>query len=282
MASSTPAKVLRVKDWNGCFENNRTRELKEMTWFPVPNRFDGDGYTEIIEGHKNGPAHYAAWVVICGVASRCEPRGTLLRDGSKAHDSVSLSRKTRLPQALFDEAIPRLISIGWLVCDCDVNPCQQSNPQEGAGISHPTDYGMEWKGMEGKGNKRQSPAANVVGCTEEKSRHQTEPKGAEDVPIPEKLDTPEFDRAWRDWIADRKDRKKKLTVRAAVQQLGRLAEIGSERAVAAIEHSIASGYQGIFEPSAKAGSDGGGVAGSSSAKAQANLSRLLAEMAGEK
>lgn len=145
----------QVKDWDKRFENNRTRELKEMNWFPIPNRFDGDGYTELVEGHRNGPAHYAAWVAICGVASRCDQRGTLLRDAARPHDSVSLARKTRLPQALFEEAIPRLIAIGWLVQKDNVNHCQQTIPQEGAiksqegaAKSHP--IAMEWNGMEGK------------------------------------------------------------------------------------------------------------------------------------
>lgn len=153
----------QVKDWGKRFENNRTRELKEMNWFPVTNRFDGDGYTELVEGHKNGPAHYAAFVAMCGVASRCDPRGTLLRDAARPHDSVSLARKTRLPQALFEEAIPRLIAIGWLVQKDNVNPCQQTIPQEGAiksqegaAKSHP--IAMEGNGREGKeGNDFAAP-----------------------------------------------------------------------------------------------------------------------------
>lgn len=68
------------------------------------------------------------------------------------------------------------------------------------------------------------------------------------VSIPSNLDTPEFKAAWSGWIADRRERRKPMTDRAAELALRRLAEWGPERAVAAIEHSIANGWQGIFEP----------------------------------
>ena len=38
----------RIRDWQRHFENNRTRELKVMAWVPVPNKMDGDGYTELV------------------------------------------------------------------------------------------------------------------------------------------------------------------------------------------------------------------------------------------
>ncbi len=33
--------VYSVVDWSKNYENNRTRELKRMTWLPLPNSFDG-------------------------------------------------------------------------------------------------------------------------------------------------------------------------------------------------------------------------------------------------
>ena len=52
--------VLRIKDWSEHFENNRTRELKSLTFVCIPNKLDGDGYTELID-HPNGISHYGAW-----------------------------------------------------------------------------------------------------------------------------------------------------------------------------------------------------------------------------
>ena len=105
--------ILRIVDWDELFENNRTRTMKTMQWVPLPNKHDGDGYTELLD-HPDGPLHYACWVTVTQVASRCHPRGTLLRSTGKAHDSASLSRITRIPVPAFDSAIPRLLLIGWL------------------------------------------------------------------------------------------------------------------------------------------------------------------------
>ncbi len=117
-----------VKEWETYFENNRTRELKHLSWVPLPNKQDGDGYRELVQEHKNGTAHYGVWCALLAVASKCDPRGTLLRDSRRPHDPYSLSRKTGIPSALFVEAIERLLEIGWLT----VSVCQSTIPQEDA------------------------------------------------------------------------------------------------------------------------------------------------------
>lgn len=106
-------KCYRIKEWQRHFENNRSRELKSLDWVPVKNKMDGDGYTELLD-HPNGAAHFGAWMAIVQVASKCDERGTLMREGARPHDSASLSRLTRIPRAVFDEVLPRLVSIGWL------------------------------------------------------------------------------------------------------------------------------------------------------------------------
>ena len=66
-----------------------------------------------------------------------------------------------------------------------------------------------------------------------------------DIPIG--LDTPEFRQAWDEWRQHRAELKKKLTPTGMNRQLSRLAKMGVDRAIAAIEHSIANEWQGIFE-----------------------------------
>lgn len=66
-----------------------------------------------------------------------------------------------------------------------------------------------------------------------------------DVPAP--LDTPEFRSAWADWLADRRERKRKpYTERGVAGLLAELAKHGPAAAVAAIRESIRNGYQGLF------------------------------------
>jgi len=143
--------TLIICNWNVHFENNRTRELKKLDWVPVPNRHDGDGFTELLD-HKNGMAHYAAWHLILQVASKCDPRGTLLRDGAGGvripHDAKSLARITRGDKKAFEEAIPRLISIGWIETYDDPAQIPQ-NPVPACGKVPIEGKGREGKGIEG-------------------------------------------------------------------------------------------------------------------------------------
>lgn len=80
----------------------------------------------------------------------------------------------------------------------------------------------------------------------------------ETVSIPKELDTEAFHRAWVEWFAYRREAHLKAYVpRGAKAQLTRLAGFGEERAIAAIQHSIANGYKGIFEPTSAPTACGG-------------------------
>jgi hypothetical protein len=134
--------MLRVKDWSDHFENNRTRDMVRMEWVPFPNKHDGDGFTELMD-HPDGVTHFGAWVLIVQVASKCGlpagrcgigavPRGTLLRATGKPYDAKSLARVTGADEKVFAEAIPRLLSIGWLEEIPEIR-VETAIPQEGAG-----------------------------------------------------------------------------------------------------------------------------------------------------
>ncbi|MCC6263720.1 MAG: hypothetical protein IT169_09105 [Bryobacterales bacterium] len=168
------AMILRVKDWGRLYENNRTRDLKAMQWVPIPNRMDGDGYTELVD-HESGAAHLGAWLAMVQIASRCHPRGTLVRDDGRPHTPQSLARISRLPATLFDEALPRLIRIGWLESyradncrgfidthEVAAEPQRDAEiPQDGAISPQDGDHeGKEWK--EQKEQKEGTERARVL------------------------------------------------------------------------------------------------------------------------
>ena len=73
-------------------------------------------------------------------------------------------------------------------------------------------------------------------------------KNEEEIEIPEKLRTEKFAQVFLEWIEHRSQIGHRLTETAAEKQMKQLATWGQERAIVAIEHSIASGWQGIFEP----------------------------------
>lgn len=78
--------------------------------------------------------------------------------------------------------------------------------------------------------------------------------------IPQELDTPEFREAWSDWVKHRAEKRQKVTPTAGRNALVKLARWGPARAVAAIKHSLANNWQGIFEE------DGNGSAQKQSGK----------------
>lgn len=63
----------------------------------------------------------------------------------------------------------------------------------------------------------------------------------------------DFAQAWGRWEQHRRETGKKLTPTSVKLQFKKLAAIGEARAVRAIDHSIANGYQGIFEPTGRNG-----------------------------
>ena len=92
---------------------------------------------------------------------------------------------------------------------------------------------LERKGKEGKGIGKEG---------EEKKNG----KQSKSLPLP--FDDPDFIDAWSDWIQHRKEKKKPLTPTSMKLQLQTLKEMGLDRAIRAIDHSIEKGWTGIFEP----------------------------------
>lgn len=104
----------RIYEWDKHFENNRSRVIKDLSWVPIPNKHDSDGYTQIMD-EDDAAIIYCGWILIVQIASKCEPRGLLVRKNGKPHNAESLARQTRAPKKIFDTAIPYLSKqIHWL------------------------------------------------------------------------------------------------------------------------------------------------------------------------
>ena len=145
----------RIRDWERHFENNRTRELKRMDWVPIPNKHDGSGFTQLLN-HANGMAHLGAWLIIVQIASKCDPRGTLSHEGAGGVrtplTSHLLAVMSHGSAVIFDEAIPRLVTIGWL--ETYVNPAPSCGPSAAPSCGK---VPMEWNGMERNGTEQHTP-----------------------------------------------------------------------------------------------------------------------------
>lgn len=141
-------KLYSIRGWNEHFENNRSRTVKDLAWVAIPNRHDGEHFSIIMQA-EHGAEIYAAWVLMLQVASRCQPRGTLLRDNKKPHTMSTLSVKTRAPENWFVLAFEFLEKhTDWL----DVKDLQEGcQPPVSLLPQHCQPPDEEGKGREGKG-----------------------------------------------------------------------------------------------------------------------------------
>jgi hypothetical protein len=77
----------KIRNWDLYFEQDRSRQWKNLKWVPIPNK-QGSGYRRIMS-EKNGLEIFACWIVLVEVASTCNPRGDLSK-----YDLSDLSRLT--------------------------------------------------------------------------------------------------------------------------------------------------------------------------------------------
>lgn len=95
-----------------------------------------------------------------------------------------------------------------------------------------------------------SPELGNLTPTDKGKRPGKDPdKTKQQPPIPEALAAhPGIEEAWAMWAEHKRQKRDPITPLAAKLRLDELVAMGGERAVAAIRHSIACGYKGIFEP----------------------------------
>lgn len=231
-------KLYRIRDWNRLFENNRSRTVENLSWVPIPNRHDGENYSAMIMS-KHGSEVFSAFILMLEVASRCSPRGTLIRSNGVPHDENSLSQKTRAPKTWFERAFEYLESnTDWLEVSDVSNVavgCQATDTQVTADC-HPPDT---------------QPSVACHPTDEEGRKERTEQNGKKGTPqaadVFENLQSEKFKAVWATWIEHLRQKRRRLTEHAVYLQLKKCSEWGETRSVAAIEHSIEHNWQSIFE-----------------------------------
>ena len=90
----------------------------------------------------------------------------------------------------------------------------------------------------------ESVASNDASSYSQKSQNKNQKET--EVPIPDSLNTEEFIKAWSEWIAFRKEIKKKMTPTIQEKQLKKLSEYSPGVAAAMLEQSMVNGWTGLF------------------------------------
>ncbi len=175
-------KLYAIRDWNTLYENNRSRTVESLSWVKIPNRHDGENFTSIM-AHPEGSKIFSAFILMVEIASRCVPRGTLIRTNGTPHDGTSMAVKCRAPVSWFDIGLPYLenhtdwLEVSDIIVSCKTDsqvtprlaPDCQAGAQEGKGME-----GKEWK--EGKVAERASGVTLLSEIFDEWNRTATLPK----------------------------------------------------------------------------------------------------------
>lgn len=222
------SKTYRVKDWDKIYETAETRKLLTLRWLPVPNKHDGLGYRRIV-AQKDAAELFTAWILILQVASKGrgpDERGNLLR-GQEALGDEDLAMMTGFPKAIFTRALDFFSNPkqGWLLVHEDELPLSAGAPA--GSPASPASSPAVWNGMEENGREGKDSGA-----------------GAPALPF----ESPEFRETWQAFVKHRSEIRKPLRPTSTALQLEALKAMGEERAIAAIRHTIAKGWQGIREP----------------------------------
>lgn len=132
--------ALQISDWDTHFESSDSRKVKRLAWVRIPNKHDGGAYCDLLD-HPDGTGHLGAWLLIVQVASKMPCRGLLVDERGRSLDAKDIARRTRGDWEVIQDAIPRLVEIGWLQV-VDIEEDTQAHPACRDGVlAHPDGSG---------------------------------------------------------------------------------------------------------------------------------------------
>lgn len=143
-------KLYSIRRWNELFENAQSRAVENCRWVAIPNRHDGENFSKIMS-EKDGAIIFSAWILMVQIASKCTPRGTLVKHDGSPHSSLSLSLKTRAPSVWFEKGFDYLENhTDWLYVKEFTSEQQQTDRRLSGDCMATDSEGNGRNGMEGK------------------------------------------------------------------------------------------------------------------------------------
>lgn len=106
--------LYKIRGWSGFYENCASRKLKKLDWVAICNKPDGENFAKIV-AHPEGAVIFAGFITLLQLASRCCPRGTLIKSDNSPHTPISMAFKCRCPVEWFTVSLPFLVdNTDWL------------------------------------------------------------------------------------------------------------------------------------------------------------------------
>lgn len=154
-----------------------------------------------------------------------------------------------------------MIEVGWLTendTGITVPKFERHNGQSAKARALDAERKRSVRDLSGSDPDKNRTGAGPEKRREEKSKEKLPPNpppggdGAETLPpIPPSLDTKAFGDAWRRWVRHKQEKRNPVTPISVAACFEWLAEIGHDRAITAINHSVVSGWDSIHEASGR-------------------------------
>ena len=163
-----------IKNWNGIFENNRSRQLDEPTYVNWPVRRDSEGFASLMRDAKGMAAFglFGALVQWFGRQPSTIRRAGVLADDKGPMTPERFAVRTGAQARDVRAAWERLVSVGWLVSDGQVTADRPQHDRNTTATRPQRDdvmtvksAGEDWRGEEQQQEKREgggTPAAAAV------------------------------------------------------------------------------------------------------------------------
>lgn len=189
------------------------------------------------------------------LSMRCRVLGALYRTWALADQYTDDGILDGYTEEYLDEAVgiegwsKNLAHVGWLIIEPQRLILPEFGNHNGVSAKRRSEDALRKKKSRSNQNERPQSVHKMSAKSvtrEEKRREDNK------YPLPLLFSDTPVEQLWRDFIRHRSEKKSSLTPTAAARVIRKLESWGVERSAAALEHSIANGYSGVFEPNGSA------------------------------
>lgn len=168
------------------------------------------------------------------------------KDGTFMLNNLSIGKSICLGEKQVSRSVANLVSVGILKSE-RIGSSKRLLKVAPPLMSMDIEVPLHPQECLGKG----TPMSRHINRNNNLNNNSKKKEQAPEVHFPIELN--EAQESWNNWMAYRKQIKKPLTQMSQESNLKKWAVVGSKRLIAAVEHSISSGYQGLYEPSSQNG-----------------------------
>jgi hypothetical protein len=159
--------------------------------------------------------------------------------------SPAIAKSCRINLKTARKAIADLAKMGWITAQKRTGMTTKYTPRT---LPNSIPYPIQYPTQSDTPHPTQSDTPHPTQSDTPEGNPLRKPKKVTQIKVDHAFQSDEFRDAWQAWQTHRREIKKPMTETSAGMLMKKLGKMGESNAIAAIEQSIASGWQGVFEP----------------------------------